>query len=131
MILAALVGAAVGAGLMLALFHARMLTERSGSAVLLASIAVFYPVFAATEGDMAGLILHLVIFAAFTWLALRGFRHGMHLIAGGLIAHGLFDLGVMVIDGPGPDWWPPFCAGVDIVAGAALIRLLQTGKVAQ
>ena len=129
MILAALVGCVVGAVIIALLLQSGMLAERSGAAVLLAAIAVFYPVFAAAEGDVAEAALHLVIFGAFAWLAVRGFHRGMHLIAGGLLAHGLFDLGFLALAAPGPDWWPPFCATVDIVAGAALIRLIQTGRV--
>lgn len=129
MILAALIGCLVGAGVIAALFRSGMLAERSGAAVLLAAIALFYPVFAAAEGDPVAALLHLAIFGAFAWLAVRGFHRGLHLIAGGLLAHGLFDMGFLVLDGPGPEWWPPFCAAVDVVAGAALIRLLQTGRI--
>jgi uncharacterized membrane protein HdeD (DUF308 family) len=98
-------------------------------AVLLAAIASFYPVFAVQSGDQADIILHLVVFAAFALLAVAGFRRGAYLIAGGLIAHGVFDIGLMVLGAPGPVWWPAFCAAVDIVAGTVLIRLQQTRKV--
>lgn len=128
-LLAALVGAVAGAAAIFAMFHTQMLQERSGAAVFLAAVALFYPVFAAAENDVPGLILHSAIFVAFSWLAIRGFRRGLHLIAGGLIAHGLFDAGLMSIGTPGPIWWPAFCATVDITAGAALIRLIQTQKV--
>ena len=131
MILAALMGAGLGALLMLTLYHAEMLQERSGSAVLLAAVAVFYPVFAVIEGDFADIFLHSTVFLGFAWLALRGFRYGMHVIAGGLLAHGLFDIGLIALSAPGPIWWPVFCASLDIVAAAAMIRLVQTGKIAQ
>jgi uncharacterized membrane protein HdeD (DUF308 family) len=81
------------------------------------------------SGDQADIILHLVIFTAFILLAVAGFRRGAYLIAGGLIAHGVFDIGLMVLGAPGPVWWPAFCAAVDIAAGTVLIRLQQTRKV--
>jgi len=90
--LAALLGAVAGVAAIFVMFHNDMLQERSGAAVLLAAIAVFYPVFAAIEGDLPGMVLHAVIFMSFAWLAIRGFRLGLHLIAGGMIAHGLFDV---------------------------------------
>jgi hypothetical protein len=130
-VIAALVGAGVGALTIFMMFHAGMLAERSGAAVLLAAIAVFYPVFAAQEGDVTALVLHIAVFAGFVLLAQFGFQRGMHLLAGGLVGHGIFDIGLHIIGAPGPLWWPVFCASVDIVAGMALIRLLQTRKVPQ
>jgi len=47
------------------------------------------------------------------------------MIAGGLIAHGIFDIAAGLIDTPGPVWWPAFCAAFDIVAGVAMVRLIQ------
>ncbi len=111
------------------MFHTGMLAERSGIAVLLCAIAVFYPVFAAIEEDWPAVMLHAGIFSGFAWLALQGFQKGMHLLAGGLIAHGFFDVGLHYIHVPGPEWWPFFCAGVAGMIGIALIRLLQTGKI--
>jgi ABC-type Na+ efflux pump permease subunit len=128
-ILPALIGAGVGFILMLGFWRAGFLAERSGLAVLLSAIAIFYPVFAAIEQDWSGLALHTLIFLGFTALALMGFRRGLYLIAGGLIAHAIFDAGLITLGSPGPLWWPAFCAGVDLIAGIILIRLIQTQKV--
>ena len=130
-ILAALAGAAAAAGAIWVMLREGMLQERSGLAVLLIAIAVFYPVFAAASGDVLAIALHGAIFAAFGALALRGFRRGTFLLAGGLIAHGIFDVATGLISAPGPAWWPAFCAAFDIVAGALILRLIQTGKVPQ
>lgn len=130
-VIAALVGAAIGALTIFMMFHAGMLAERSGAAVLLAAITVFYPVFAAQEGDVTALVLHIAVFAGFVFLAQFGFQRGMHLLAGGLVGHGIFDIGLHIIGAPGPLWWPVFSASTNIVAGIALIRLLQTRKVPQ
>lgn len=127
----ALIGISFGCILMYGLFKSGMLHERSGLAVLVGAIAFFYPVFAAQTGSVADTILQGVIFAGFGILALIGFKRGAHILAGALIAHGIFDLGLHVIGGPGPAWWPLFCAGIDIAAGVILIRLIQTQKVPQ
>lgn len=129
MITAIAVGAIGGGGTIAALFRAGMLRERFGLVVLLAAIAFFYPVFAAQNGDVTGAILHFAIFIGFSALAVAGFRRGAMIIAGGLIAHGVFDAGLYWIGAPGPTWWPAFCAGIDITAGIVLIRLLQTGLI--
>ena len=50
-LIAALVGVVSGAGLIWLMHREGMLAERSGAAILLAAIALFYPVFAAAEGD--------------------------------------------------------------------------------
>lgn len=127
----ALIGVSFGCILMVGLFRSGMLRERSGLTVLVGAIAFFYPVFAVQTGSMPDIILHSVIFAGFGALALAGFKRGAHILAGALIAHGIFDLGLHIIGGPGPAWWPLFCAGIDIAAGAILIRLIQTQKVPQ
>lgn len=129
MILAAvLIGAICGIVIVFVMFRSGMLAERSGAAMLLAAIAAFYPVFAVIDADPLAVALHLAIFAGFTALALRGFRDGLYIIAGGMIAHGIFDIGLMFTQITGPAWWPAFCASLDIVAGGAIIRLIQTGK---
>lgn len=128
---AVVIGAAIGTVVTVGMFRSGMLAERSGAAVLLALISVFYPIFAIIEGDHLATGLHLVIALGFIALATRAFRVGMSLIAGGLIAHGLFDAALGLIMSPGPDWWPAFCAGVDMAVGIGILRLIQIGKVPQ
>jgi hypothetical protein len=127
-LIAALVGAGLGGFVMLMMLHAGMLAERSGTAVFVCAIALFYPIFAAQEADVANVALHLIIFIGFATLAHFGFRRGTHLLAGGLIGHGVLDIGLHVIGAPGPVWWPAFCGAFDIAAGVSLVRLVQTGK---
>lgn len=128
LIAAILAGGIAGVLIVFTLFQTGMLAERSGSAVLLAAVAFFYPVFAVIDGHLLSAAIHTIVFLAFCWLAVRGFQQGLHIIAGGLLAHGLFDVGLTFVAAPGPDWWPAFCAALDIVAAFALIRLIQTGK---
>lgn len=126
---AALIGVACGIAIVFAMHQNGMLLERSGAAVLLAAIATFYPVFAVAAADPLAIILHVVVFAGFAALSVRAFHIGLHLIAGGLIAHGIFDVIIGVVHITGPAWWPAFCAGVDIAAGIAILRLIQNGKI--
>jgi len=129
-LLAALIGAACGAVIIGVMYRLGMLAERSGAAVLLAAIALFYPVFAAAEGNWISFTLHAAIFVGFAMLAARAYTKGMLLLAGGLIAHGIFDIAIGVIAAPGPAWWPAFCAALDIVAGVMMIKLIQQKKIA-
>ena len=125
---AVLIGAVCGIVTALVLFRSGMLRERSGAVILLAAVAAFYPVFAVIEADPFAIVLHLAIFLGFTALALRGLRDGLYLIAGGLIAHGIFEVGLMFTQITGPAWWPRFCASFNIFADASILRLIQTGK---
>ena len=131
MLIAALVGAICGVLIVFTMHHNGILSERSGAAMLLAAVASFYPVFAVIAGDPLAILLHLAVFLTFSTLALRGFHQGLTLIAGGLIAHGFFDISVMLVHITGPVWWPAFCASLDIVVGASILRLIQTGKAAR
>jgi hypothetical protein len=74
--------------------------------------------------DRSGFVVLVCAIAALTANA-WGFHAGVVVLAGLLVAHGLFDSFVIVISTPAPDWWAPFCAGVDIAAGAALLILMR------
>ena len=128
---AALIGVACGIAIVFAMQQNGMLSERSGAAILLAAIAAFYPVFAFTAADPLAIVLHVAVFAGFAVLAVRAFHFGLHIIAGGLIAHGIFDIIIGAVHITGPAWWPAFCAGVDIAAGVLILRLIQIGKIPQ
>ncbi len=127
--LALVIGAVLGVILVFVMYSQGMLAERSGASILLAAVALFYPVFAAAEGDWYSFALHAALCLAFSAVAVQGWKKGMFLIAGGLMAHGIFDIGIAFIGHPGPVWWPAFCAAVDIAVAAVLIRLLQLGRI--
>lgn len=129
--IAAFVGIVCGTALVFVMKHSGMLAERSGAAMLLAAIAAFYPVFAVMAADPLAIILHVVVFTAFAVLAVRAFHIGLHLIAGGIIAHGIFDIIIGAVHVTGPLWWPAFCAGLDIATGILILRLIQNGKIPQ
>ena len=71
-----------------------------------------------------------VIFAIFAGLAALGFRWSLWAVAAGLAAHGLFDVfRHLALAGRGvPGWWPDFCMGFDVAAGAWLALLLAVDR---
>lgn len=113
----ALIGLSAGGAIALALRLTGMMRERAAMAVLLAAIAAFYPVFAAENGDLGDLALHLAIFGGFVVVAALGYRRSSLWLAAGLIAHGLFDLAILFFASPAPLWWHPFCAAIDVSLG--------------
>lgn len=116
-----------GLAVILGMWRAGMLVERSGVAVLLVAIAFFYPVFAVMDGQSIG--LHSIVFLAFLALAAFGFRSGFGVLALAIAAHGVFDLATAFTNHPGPIWWPAFCGSLDIVAGLALWTLIKLQRI--
>lgn len=93
--------------------------------VVLVVVASYYLLFAAMAGG-GGMVPELIGFAVFTIVAVIGFRTSLWIAAAGLAAHGLFDyFRHLVIPGRGvPHWWPDFCMGFDVAAGALLALML-------
>lgn len=92
-------------------------------------VAHYYVLFAAMGGK--GLLPELAVMALFVAVAVAGFKTSLWLVAAALAGHGLFDfVHSPLIDNPGvPVWWPPFCAGFDVMAGACLGWLLWRGAI--
>ncbi len=124
------IGGISGLVLVGALYSTGALQERSGLAVLLAAIAFFWPVFAVqADATAITLVLHAAVFVLFAALAAFGFRKSAIVLAGGLIAHGVFDVLVLFTGHPGPVWWPAFCGALDLVAGVLVIILIRTHRI--
>ncbi|MBJ3762546.1 hypothetical protein ILP92_07300 [Maribius pontilimi] len=111
--------------LAIALFHlSGMSRDRAAGPVTLVAIALFYPVFAVENGDLVQVLFHAAIASLFTGIAILGYRTRFVWIGLGLIGHGVFDaIAHASLDGPAPDWWGPFCIGVDVVLGAWLLTI--------
>ena len=94
-------------------------------------IASLYALFAVLGGSTYALLLDSLLGAVFIAAAIWGFRSSLWVVAIALAAHGLLDLvHGRVVSNPGvPAWWPAFCGSYDLVAGAYLAWLLQTGRV--
>lgn len=100
--------------------------DRALYPVVLIFIAAYYLLFAVVGGSQSELWTESLFFLLFAGLAIAGFRASLWLVAGGLAAHGLFDLvHPMIVAGRGvPTWWPLFCLGADLAAAACLAILL-------
>ncbi len=101
--------------------------DRAYYPTLLMVIAAYYILFAAMGGSPSVLARESIAMAAFFAIAIAGVRRSLPLVAGGLLAHGLFDLvHGRVITNPGvPDWWPPFCMAADVALAACLAWRLR------
>ena len=99
--------------------------DRAFYSVILIVVASYYLLFSAMAGG-AGLPVELLFFALFAGAATIGFRTSPWIVAAGLALHGLFDVTRhWVVAGSGvPDWWPAFCMGFDVLAGAGLALIL-------
>ena len=127
LVLGALLGA-VGAALM----HMASVARQRGSwAVAMVAIALFYVVFAFERADPSDIAVHALIAAAFAGMAVLGARASPWWIVAALAGHGLFDAAAhLIVADPSPDWWGPFCLGVDVALAAWLARLVRRGEIA-
>jgi len=99
---------------------------------VLIAIALAYVLFAVMAGTPRTIIVESAIATGFVAVAVAGTRSStLHvaalLIAGGLAAHGGYDLvhSAVVSNPVVPTWWALFCGGVDIVLGAWVLVLLD------
>jgi hypothetical protein len=106
--------------------------DRAFYPTLMIVIALYYGLFAVVGGSMQALATESVFIVAFVLVAILGFKRNLWIVAGALIAHGLFDLfHGHLISNPGvPAWWPMFCLTYDVAAGAYLAWLLKRSRVA-
>lgn len=94
-------------------------------------IAALYSLFAVMGGSTQALLTDAAVGALFLAAALYGFRTSLWIVAAALVAHGILDLfhGAVVANPGVPAWWPEFCSGYDVAAGAYLAWLLKSGRV--
>jgi len=102
--------------------------DRSFYPVILIVIALYYVLFAFMNENTGIIITELIIALGFTAIAIVGAKISLLIIGGGLLLHGLFDLfHHQIISYPEvPEWWPGFCAGVDVVLGIGVLVLVKT-----
>jgi hypothetical protein len=94
-------------------------------------ISLAYVLFAVMAGASRAIIVECAIAAVFIAVAVVGVRWsnlraaGL-LMAGGLTAHGVYDLmhSAVVSNPVVPAWWPLFCGIVDIALGGWILLLL-------
>ena len=94
-------------------------------------VASYYVLFAVRGGSAAALIGECVVMALFVGAAVVGFRRNLWVVAGALVAHGIFDFfhGNFIANAGVPAWWPMFCLSYDVVAGLIVAWLLWRSPV--
>jgi hypothetical protein len=93
-------------------------------------IALAYVLFAVMDGASRTIIVESAIAAGFIAVAVVGaqranLRAAGLLVAGGLAAHGVYDLvhSAVVPNPVVPSWWPLFCGVVDVLLAGWVVRL--------
>lgn len=96
--------------------------DRSFYPTVLIVVASYYVLFAVMGGSSRALVNELIVMAPFAAFAVVGFKRNLQLVAAGLAAHGVMDFfHGRIVSNPGvPEWWPGFCLGFDVAAGAWL-----------
>jgi hypothetical protein len=99
--------------------------DRSFYSVVLMVIASYYVLFACIAGE--AIIKEVVAASIFTVVAVVGALRWPLLLGAGIMLHGVFDfVHGDIIDNSGvPEWWPIFCASLDIVLGLWVIFLVK------
>mgnify|MGYP000353791462 FL=1 len=120
-LLPTLIGGALAAVTAIALLRLGLLRRAGIIGLIVIAIAGFWPLFAVASQDDGQLVFHLAIFSSFGAAALFSHRIGLAGLALVLIAHGVLDAALFTTAHPGPLWWPAFCAGYDVVLGAAVL----------
>jgi hypothetical protein len=125
-----LVGIALALGVCLLTSAAEMHRDRALYPVMGIIVASYYGLFAVLGGHPA-IVPEVAGIAAFTLLAVIGFRISLWFAVIAIAGHGVFDMfhGHLVTNPGVPAWWPGFCMSFDLVAGAWLTLLLLTGRV--
>jgi len=125
-------------GTALALFAALVLgtavgmdRDRAYYPVVTIVVASYYSLYAVIGGSTRALVIETLVGLLFLAAAVVGFRSSLWLTMAALAGHGVFDLGHgALIDNPGvPRFWPDFCLGFDVTAGAYLAWLLKRGRI--
>jgi Protein of unknown function (DUF3703) len=117
-----IIGVLLGLGIGLLTSRVGLDRDRALYPVMLIVVASYYDLFAVMGGG-AALVAELGASAIFVLAALFGFRTNLWVVVVAVVGHGVQDAGV-------PDWWPMFCASIDVVIGLHLAWRLYSGKIA-
>jgi hypothetical protein len=109
----------------------RMDRDRAFYALVTMVVASYYVLFAVLGQSTRALGIETAIAMLFVLAAVGGFKRTMWIVAAALAGHGAMDFvhGAFVQNPGVPLWWPPFCAGYDLAAGAYLAWLIRSGRV--
>ncbi|QFU07213.1 hypothetical protein PARPLA_01268 [Rhodobacteraceae bacterium THAF1] len=124
-----LAGIGLGGATVALMAIGRVMNQRGTWATAMVAIASFYVVFAIQSGNTLEIVVHTGLAAGFAALAIIGARTSSWLLVAALLGHGIFDVFAgSVIANPAPDWWGPFCLGIDVLLALALAAILQRGQ---
>lgn len=101
--------------------------ERVFYPTVMIAIATYYVVFAVIDGRGPVLLSEIAIAAAFSAVAVLGFKRNMWLVVAALAGHGVMDAfhHLLVPNMGVPKVWPGFCLAYDITAAGLLAYLLR------
>lgn len=125
------IGAGVATGVFILGRVAGFDRDRAFYSTILIVIASYYILFAVLGRSTHALVVESLIFAVFLAAAVAGFRSSLWIVALGLVLHGVMDFFFhdRLVQNPGlPPWWPWFCGGYDVAAGAFLGWLIRREK---
>lgn len=127
---------AVIVGILLAGFIIACIRPRASSSllqhysVLLATFPLYYLVFAVWASDFSSFYKELVIGALFWGVCLiplsrllKSSYYAFIVLGLGYLAHGFYDIwhGLLFVNRGTPQWWPEFCAVVDVILAGYLL----------
>jgi uncharacterized membrane protein HdeD (DUF308 family) len=86
---------------------------------------MYYLLFAVMGGKTDVIVKELLIALLFMAVSIIAARVSVIIVAVGLIAHGIFDLGhnLLITESEVPAWWPGFCFAVDVALGIAVLYI--------
>jgi hypothetical protein len=121
------VGVALAVGVTLFARLVGLDRDRAFYPTILIVIAILYDLFAVMGGSTEALLAESLAGCLFAASAVLGFKGSLWLVVAGLVGHGVFDLfhGHLIANPGVPRFWPAFCGGYDVAAGACPARLLK------
>ncbi len=125
-----LIGAGLALGIAMFAAMAGFDRDRAFYPAMLVVIASYYDLFAVIGGQTGALGMETLALVLFAAVSVIGFRTDLWIVAGALLAHGVFDLvhGGLIANTGVPAWWPMFCLSFDGVAGGYLAWLLGSSR---
>jgi len=90
------------------------------AATILCSIAFIYVGFSLRGNQVSSIVLEVAVAIIFYFIAIIGYSKYIHLIALGILLHGIWDIfhyKAMLIRTAIPDYWPIYCLVVDFLWG--------------
>lgn len=127
-----LAGLIVGLLILLLLHLTNRLRDSNTLIVLMAVIALIYPVFAIFDLNVKAFAFHSLVAAVFLWVLWLRRNDSMIFVGILLAAHGSFDNAVhrFISFDVGPSWYPHFCGVVDYVLAIAFLYIFYPRKAA-